>query len=277
MNRKKIIVTGANGSIGKEIVRQLIEKDCDIIMACRNIDKAINVKNEIINIQKCQTDRIEIVKFDASSFDSIKQFADEIKNKKIKVDGLINNAGGTNRNFSVNDRNIETTIMTNYISAFALSKLIAPLMNENSNIVNVISLVSKLRCLKKDIFNRSQKKYSQLGAYADSKVALTVFTSSLSELLEDKIRVNAADPGIVDSGIIRLNRWFDPLADKIFRPLIKTPKKGAVPIVNAVLSGKTEYAFRGKKCKPMKKKFKQHKLKSRLWDETESIVNKNLN
>ena len=35
-----IIVTGANGGIGTEITRKLLQKGGDVIMACRNMQKA---------------------------------------------------------------------------------------------------------------------------------------------------------------------------------------------------------------------------------------------
>jgi hypothetical protein len=49
------------------------------------------------------------------------------------------------------------------------------------------------------------------------------------------LRVNVSDPGIVDTDMIRLDRWFDPLTDVIFRPFCNSPKKGAAPGVRALL------------------------------------------
>ena len=57
------------------------------------------------------------------------------------------------------------------------------------------------------------------------------------------MKVNCADPGIVDSSMIHMDRWFDPIADVVFRPLIRTPRNGAVPALRALFSGETGRIF----------------------------------
>ena len=57
--------------------------------------------------------------------------------------------------------------------------------------------------------------------------------------------VNATDPGIVNSNMITMGRWFDPLADMIFRPFCKSPAKGAIPAINAITSGLSGRYFLG--------------------------------
>ena len=42
-----------------------------------------------------------------------------------------------------------------------------------------------------------------------------------------------ADPGVVNTGIITQHRWYDPLADVFFRPFIKSPEKGSIPLYRA--------------------------------------------
>ena len=42
--------------------------------------------------------------------------------------------------------------------------------------------------------------------------------------------VDGADPGIVDTNIITQHRWYDSLADVLFRPLILSPERGAARI-----------------------------------------------
>jgi retinol dehydrogenase 12 len=47
MEGKVVLITGCNSGIGKETVRELARKNARIIMACRNIEKANEVKGEI--------------------------------------------------------------------------------------------------------------------------------------------------------------------------------------------------------------------------------------
>ena len=147
-----------------------------------------------------------------------------------------------------------------------------PLLNENAAIVNVVSIAKNASKLNKSFFETNDKDFSQTGNYLLSKTALTIHTASMAEHTKGKYRVNAVDPGIVDSNIITMNRWFDPLANLVFRPFTKTPKSGAKPVLNAIFSTQSGQLFVGKKHKAISDKYKQHSLTEWLWNETEEIV-----
>lgn len=90
--------------------------------------------------------------------------------------------------------------------------------------------------------------------------------------------VNAADPGIVSTNIITMHMWFDPLTDILFRPFIRTPKKGAETAVHLLLNedaGKRTGTL-NVSCRPKKLsgKFTNHVQMQELWDRTERIVEK---
>jgi Short-chain alcohol dehydrogenase of unknown specificity len=48
MKKKEIIVTGSTGSIGAATAEALVAKGFPIVMACRNDEKALLVKNRIL-------------------------------------------------------------------------------------------------------------------------------------------------------------------------------------------------------------------------------------
>lgn len=59
--------------------------------------------------------------------------------------------------------------------------------------------------------------------------------------IRDKgISVNAADPGIVDSDMITMHSWVDPLANLFFRPFISSPRKGAIGAIYAASAPDTD-------------------------------------
>lgn len=116
----------------------------------------------------------------------------------------------------------------------------------------------------------SKRKYSQLGNYALSKRALIYFCVALSR--RTGIKVNMADPGIVNTNMIRMDRWFDPLTDLIFRPICYSPEKGARPAVNALGSDQSCRYFSGTGNAPVHERYLDDKVIDLLWDETSRLL-----
>lgn len=53
MDGKVVLITGANGGIGKETARDIAKRGARVILACRNLDSANEVKGEndtILNV-----------------------------------------------------------------------------------------------------------------------------------------------------------------------------------------------------------------------------------
>ena len=86
------------------------------------------------------------------------------------------------------------------------------------------------------------------------------------------LRINLADPGIVDSNMISMGRWFDPLADILFRPFCKSPQKGARPALAALSSPERNRYFVGNRFTAIPSRFSDPGLDLRLWKETEKII-----
>ena len=272
MEKSKIIVTGATGSIGLAAVKSLLCKDLPVIMACRNIRKADTKRDSLI--KEFPHSEIDVLELDLNSLASIKAFVEEIKNQGFKVDKLLNNAGIICRDFSVNDDGFETTLAVNYLGPLYLSKLLIPLMDDGFNIVNTVSVTRGVSKLDEHFFDLDKKRFSQLGTYGKAKYALFLSSLTLSETIKNG-SVNLTDPGVVNSNMISMHRWFDPLADVLFRPFCKSPEKGAIPAVNALLYKSTDLVqknvklFSGNKSKLISQKHYDNPMRKWLWEETE--------
>ena len=272
MEKSKIIVTGATGSIGLAAVKSLLSKDLPVIMACRNIRKADSQRDSLI--KEFPHSEIDVLELDLNSLASIRAFVEEIKNQGFKVDKLLNNAGIICRDFTVNDDGFETTLAVNYLGPLYLSKLMIPLMDDGFNIVNTVSVTRGVSKLDEHFFDLDKKRYSQLGTYGKAKYALFLSSLTLSETIKNG-SVNLTDPGVVNSNMISMHRWFDPLADVLFRPFCKSPEKGAIPAVNALLYKSTDLVqknvrlFSGDKSKVISQKHYDNPMRKWLWEETE--------
>ena len=89
---RTIIITGANSGLGLETAKKIAkDKNYQVILACRNLEKAEIARNEITN--ETGNNNIISMELDTSSLESVRNFVDKFKELNIKVYGLINNAG----------------------------------------------------------------------------------------------------------------------------------------------------------------------------------------
>lgn len=278
MKGEVYIVTGASGSMGSEAVRSLASGGATVYMACRSLKKGESVRQTILkDIPEAD---IRLKKLDLTDFDSIRAFAGSLSENGVKIDGLFNNAGTISRDYKTDEYGLELTLKTNYLGPVFLTGLILPLLKENARIVNMVSLTCRFGKMSDDFFHRGKEQFSQLGTYSDTKLALMLYSISLQEHLEalgfPTVRVNVADPGVVNSNMISMGRWFDPLADVLFRPLCSSPAKGVAPALRALSSDSTLRLFKGRsrKGRHISGRYTGHSMREWLWKETESILEK---
>ena len=209
----------------------------------------------------------------------MRAFADTVKSRFESVDLLMNNAGTmeTGRHHTVDG--LERTVSVNYVGPYLLTRLLLPIMHEGSRIVNMASCVYAIGHLDfPDFFERGRKgSFWRIPIYSNTKLAITLFTLDLAERLRQRgITVNAIDPGVVSTEIIRMQMFFDPLTDLVFRPFIRTPRQGADTAIRLLLdadkAGQTAQLWRTNRIIDLGDKYRHHPQMQQLWNDTEQIV-----
>ena len=134
---KTVIVTGANGGLGKEIVKHIIRLGASkVIFGCRSRIRGNQAKEEIEGLLKCGPAIIEIWDVDLESPKSIKDFVDQA-NTLPRLDVLINNAGVRAIKFkTVYDT--EHTLAVNNIGTFLLALQLIPKLKETARTFGVM-------------------------------------------------------------------------------------------------------------------------------------------
>ena len=278
---KLAVITGAATGMGFEEAKAVAEKGFHVIMACRRPEPAERARQEIV--EATGNESIEVIGIDLADLSSVRRFADEVKARFQHLDLLMNNAGTLETGFHKTVDNLERTVQVNYVGPFLLTRLLLPLMGEGSRIVNMVSLTYRYGRLDfPDLFLRGRKgSFWRIPIYSNTKLALTLFTFELASRLKDKgITVNAADPGIVSTDIIRLHNFLDPLTDIFFRPFIRTPRQGADTAIRLLLdddkAGQTGTFNRSGRVVDVGDKFLHHAQMHELWEKTDAIVRRYL-
>lgn len=277
MEKKLAIITGADGGMGTEITRAVALAGYRILMACYDPQKAEEKRQKLIK-ETGNTD-IEVRRIDLASLDTVAAFADYLLGRGERVSLLMNNAGTMETERRITVDGLERTVSVNYVGPYLLTRKLLPLMGEGTRVVNMVSCTYAIGRLDFPEFFLKGKKGSfwRIPIYSNTKLALTLFTLELAERVKDKgIVVNAADPGIVSTDIITMHMWFDPLTDILFRPFIRTPRKGAATAVSLLLdkdAGERTGTL-NVSCHPkqLSERFTHHKQAKELWERDRKSV-----
>lgn len=219
------IVSGATGGIGRAICSFLASEGIPLVLACRSRDKAMQLMATLPPAKELPH---RFVPLDLSDTQSIHRAAEEFSG--LTLCGIINNAGTMRRNFGTDSSGRELTMAVNYHNTRLLNELLLPALPDNASVVLTTSITRLLPQPGGD--NVDERHFGQLSTYAMSKRRLTEWAARFCAE-NPRLRVNCADPGVVDSGMITMHRWYDPLADIFFRPLIRKPRQGAEPAIRA--------------------------------------------
>ncbi|XP_078040033.1 retinol dehydrogenase 14 isoform X1 [Augochlora pura] len=201
MDGKTVLVTGCTSGIGKETARDMAKRGARLIMACRNVDEANNLKEQFV--KETKNSNIVVRKLDLSSLASVREFAKQINREESRLDVLIHNAG-TAEVFrrKVTEDGLEMTMATNHYGPFLLTHLLIDLL-KRSKPSRIIVVASSLYVLARLNLNNANPTTTLPGyLYYVSKYANIVFTLELARRLQGSgVTANCLHPGLMSTGI----------------------------------------------------------------------------
>ena len=180
MKNGNVFISGASKGIGKTIAYNLAKNNYTVVGTSRQEFEFDNKLENLIPI-----------KLDVTSRDDIKACFDDLNDRGLLPNILINNAGITSDQLflRMKDSDWDNVINTNLNGVFNLSKIFIKNMvkNRNGRIINISSISGLMG-------NPGQVNYSS------SKAALNGFTKSLAkELGSRNITVNSVAPGFIET------------------------------------------------------------------------------
>lgn len=196
LENRVAFITGGGGGVGKCTGRAMLEKGAKVVLADISEENLKKAANELIALNPDYKGRVEVVRVDLTSVDSIEKALDLAEKFFGPMNILVNAAGvfsvrdlldvpekEFDMNFNVNTKGLF------YMSVCFAKRLIA--RKSGGNIVNVCS-------------NASVVCFPRMGPYNASKAAAKNLTQCMAmEWAQYGINVNAVNPGAIDTGMLK--------------------------------------------------------------------------
>lgn len=221
---RTVVLTGATGGIGRVIARRIGAAGATVVLAVRDQGGGRRLAAQI--------PRAEVRHLDLGDLSSVRRFAE---NWDRPIDVLINNAGVMMVPPSTTIDGFERQLGTNHLGHFALTNLLLPQITDR--VVTVVSKAHMFGRMAFDDLHWRRRRYSPMGAYAQSKLAGLLFTQELQRRFtarDNRIAI-AADPGFADTHIARHTER--PLLDSFLalgtKVAAQSAECGARPVIAA--------------------------------------------
>lgn len=192
---KRIVVTGATNGVGLGTARALVKAGAHVILAVRNTELGEQRAADMGG-------STSVVELDLADLSSVRAFPGLVDGD---VDILINNAGTLTERRTDTVDGFEKTLGTNLLGPFALTNLLLPRVR--SQIINVGSDAHRSATLRLDDLHLRRHKWTRLGAYAQSKLAVMLWGLELDRRLRaagSPIVSQLTHPGWVASNLSQL-------------------------------------------------------------------------
>ncbi len=195
---KKVLITGANKSIGFETARQLLQKGFHVYLGSRTLQ---NGQEAVEKLKADGFTEVEAVQIDVTNDESVKAAREELGKKTDVLDVLINNAGITGgmpqSALAATMEQFKKAFDTNVFGVARVTQAFIDLLKKSPepSIVNVSSSQGSLTLAS----DPTSKYYTHKGAvYQPTKSALNMYSIILAyELRDTLIKVNMVDPGFI--------------------------------------------------------------------------------
>lgn len=190
LDGKNAIVTGGDRGIGRAISFALANKGVNVAISFHKDEK--KAKETIEKLEKIGVKALKI-QTDVRDFSQVKDMVNLIKKNLGSIDVLVNNAGISGPNSTIENIDVEEwqeVIDVNLTGMFNCCKAAAAeLRNNKGKIVNISSIAGKTG--------------GTIGChYAASKAGVIGLTFALANELAPQVTVNAVAPGPVDTELI---------------------------------------------------------------------------
>ena len=182
---KTILITGSTDGIGLLTAKTLAAKGHTILLHGRSVEKLNAAAKEIGGNTETYT-------ADLSKMAEVRALAADVRQQHDHLDAIINNAGVLKVAQTQTPDGYDVRFMVNTFAPFVLTKALLAILTPQSRIVNLSSAAQAPVDLE---VLHGRKQVDDMTAYAQSKLAITIWSQELAKELSDGPVLVAVNPG----------------------------------------------------------------------------------
>ena len=226
------LITGATNGIGRELARMVAVPGRRIILTARDLDRGENVAAEL----RASGAEVDVVHLNLAHLASVREAAEAIRKLDTSIDVMVNNAGAVTGRRVVTGDGFERMLATNFLAPFALTNLVADLINQRIAITG--SHTHKKAHVDIGDPHFEHRKWTFPIAYGQSKLADQMWATALYKRLDDAgrgVSVVTAHPGWAHTNIQNASGIapVDKTLDLVSEQFAGTAREGAMPLLEA--------------------------------------------
>lgn len=198
-----VLLTGASDGIGFETARLLLAQGCTVIAHARTREESGASYDRLVK-SGVDVRRLQPVVADFTDLRQVIDLAVTVADSCPRLDVLVNNAGITGPHGRVLTKDgHEQTVQVNYLAPYLLTRLLEDALDrsEVSRVVNVSSSLHRGGRINWNDLNW-KRRYNRGAAYAQSKLALTMMTTALTEFRPKVREAVSVHPGIIATAML---------------------------------------------------------------------------
>ena len=287
---KTCLVTGANSGLGRAAAVELAKRGGNMILACR--PGHAETCGEIKRLSGSET--VEMMEVDLADLDSVHRFCDRLRERGIRIDLALMNAGLMPRRSRKTPQGYEMMFAVHFLSNRVMidrwlrEGVIRP-ANQGGGPPRIVFIASESHRSSHAI------DFGRFGAYAEyrmreslryyglSKLVMCTFATELSRRLNPAGRVDVAVhamcPGGVDTNISRdTPMLLRPIVKPLLRHFFQTPEEAVGPIAYLCCAEEAGQAtgmyLHMMRRKPVSQTASDPSNGARLWEESEVLLKK---
>jgi len=256
---KIVIITGGNAGLGFECARQfLMNKASTVILACRTVSKGEAARQRLLADHTVKETnaraRIAVMRLDMESYDSVIEFADQVRKGYAALHILLLNTGIGQLNYEQAPTGHEKVTQVNYLSNALLALSLLPLLKATAAAESWPTRMSWVgsRNHERNSLHKKQPllpnesvleyfddkmKYMTMAHYGDTKLLCVMFVAELAKRVDkSKVIINSMCPGMTKTEMVDKTPFYVRIpANMVMAVRARTAEQGARILLYAAM------------------------------------------